>query len=71
MGMQQVLKDVIKETIAPLLKGAGFMRRGNNFAHICFNTEIYMEELYPKPSFPTVVSSFLQIRGTELTNMDN
>ncbi|WP_342546665.1 DUF4304 domain-containing protein [Paenibacillus sp. FSL P2-0089] len=98
--MQQVLKDVIKETIAPLLKGAGFMRRGNNFARVspnfsvtaniqaskwntqgevefCFNTGIYMEELfgtvylYPKPAFPTVVSSVLQIRGTELTNNDN
>lgn len=43
----------------------------------CFNTGIYMEELfgkvflYPKPAFPTVVSSVLQIRGTELTNNDN
>ncbi|MEK3878324.1 DUF4304 domain-containing protein [Paenibacillus sp. FSL M7-0420] len=98
--MQEVLKDVVKETIVPLFKGEGFMRRGNNFARIspnfsvtaniqaskwnaqdevefCFNTGIYMEELfgtvylYPKPAFPTVVSSVLQIRGTELTNNDN
>lgn len=98
--MQEVLKDVIKEAIAPLFKGEGFMRRGNNFARItpnfsvtaniqaskwntqdeiefCFNTGIYMEELfgkvflYPKPAFPTVVSSVLQIRGTELTKNGN
>lgn len=43
----------------------------------CFNTGIYMEELfgtvylYPKPAFPTVVSSVLQIRGTELTKNGN
>lgn len=98
--MQRVLKDVVKDTIAPLFKGEGFMRRGNNLARIspnfsmtaniqsskwntqdevefCLNTGIYMEELfgtvylYPKPSFPTVVCSVLQIRGTELTNKDN
>lgn len=98
--MQEVLKDVIKDTIAPLFKGEGFLRRGNNFARImpnlsvtaniqsskwntqdeiefCFNSGIYMEELfgtvylYPKPAFPTVVSSVLQIRCTELTNNDN
>lgn len=98
--MQEVLKDVIKDTIAPLFKGEGFMRRGKNFARImpnlsvtaniqsskwntqdeiefCFNSGIYMEELfgtvylYPKPAFPTVVSSVLQIRGTELTKNGN
>ncbi|WP_340024167.1 DUF4304 domain-containing protein [Paenibacillus sp. FSL K6-1096] len=48
-----------------------------NGVEFCFNTAIYMEELfgtvylYPKPAFPTVVSSVLQIRGTELTNNDN
>lgn len=73
--MQEVLKDVIKEAIAPLFKKEGFMRRGNNFARItpnfsvtaniqaskwntqdeiefCFNTGIYMEELFGKVFIP-------------------
>ncbi|ETT57071.1 hypothetical protein C173_32221 [Paenibacillus sp. FSL R7-277] len=100
MGTQEILKDVVKETIVPLFKGEGYKKQGNNYAYLnpafsavvniqsskwntqdevefCFNTGIYVEELfgivylYPKPSFPTVTSSVLQIRGTELTNNDN
>lgn len=32
--MQNVLKQIIKDTIAPLLKAKGFKKRGNNFAKI-------------------------------------
>ncbi|WP_339310198.1 DUF4304 domain-containing protein [Paenibacillus sp. FSL M7-0896] len=38
--MQRVLKDVVKDTIAPLFKGEGFMRRGNNFARILLNFSV-------------------------------
>lgn len=32
MTMQEVLKQIIKESIAPVLKAKGFKKRGNNFA---------------------------------------
>lgn len=35
MTMQQMLKEIIKETIAPLYKAKGFKKRGNNFAKDC------------------------------------
>jgi len=35
MKMQNVLKEVVKEIIAPLFKVEGFMKQGNNFAHVC------------------------------------
>lgn len=35
MTMQNVLKQVIKETIAPLFKAEGFKKQGNNFAKAC------------------------------------
>lgn len=35
MTMQQMLKGIIKETIAPLFKAMGFKKRGNNFAKDC------------------------------------
>ncbi|MGO4501047.1 DUF4304 domain-containing protein [Paenibacillus sp. 2RAB27] len=34
MAMQNVLKQVVKETIAPLLKEEGFKKQGNNFAQV-------------------------------------
>ncbi|WP_422661468.1 DUF4304 domain-containing protein [Paenibacillus sp. EC2-1] len=37
MTMQDVLKEVIKRTIAPLFKVEGFKKQGNNFAHVCSN----------------------------------
>ncbi|MFF2089863.1 DUF4304 domain-containing protein [Paenibacillus sp. NPDC058174] len=98
--MQNVFKQLVKETITPLFKAAGFKKQGNNFAHECsdfsttaniqlskwntqdeveffFNTGIYIEKLfgtvhlYSKPSFPMVINSVLQIRGTELTKNDS
>ncbi|MEK4327947.1 DUF4304 domain-containing protein [Paenibacillus sp. FSL R7-0297] len=37
MTIQDVLKEVVKETIAPLFKVEGFKKQGNNFAHVCSN----------------------------------
>lgn len=34
MSMQNVLNQVIKETIAPLFKIEGYKKQGNNFAHV-------------------------------------
>lgn len=34
MSMQDVLKQIIKDTIAPLFKAKGFKKKGNNFAKI-------------------------------------
>ena len=34
MSMQQVLEELIKDTIAPLLKAEGFKKRGKNFAKL-------------------------------------
>ncbi|GGG59370.1 DUF4304 domain-containing protein [Paenibacillus radicis (ex Gao et al. 2016)] len=35
MTTQNVLKQIVKETIAPLFKAAGFKKQGNNFAQVC------------------------------------
>ncbi|MFC5530331.1 DUF4304 domain-containing protein [Cohnella yongneupensis] len=35
MSMQNVLKQVVKETIAPLFKVEGYKKQGNNFAYMC------------------------------------
>jgi hypothetical protein len=35
LSMQQMLKEIIKETIAPLFKAKDFKKRGNNFAKDC------------------------------------
>ncbi|NQX65651.1 DUF4304 domain-containing protein [Paenibacillus alba] len=35
MKMQDVLKQIVKETIAPLFKVEGFKKQGNNFAYVC------------------------------------
>ena len=35
MTMQQMLKNIIKDSIAPIFKAKGFKKRGNNFAKDC------------------------------------